>query len=77
MFNRNPISVSKKGVTAAGETAMMCLYRAQDHAGKLKRLRKVTFLDKVASNQVYIKPELLAHTSNAYQHQSIRVYDQI
>jgi len=77
VFNRNPGSVSKEEITAAGETAVMYLYCAKDHAGGLNRLRKITFLDKVASNQVYIKPECLPPTGDACKHHSLRVYYQI
>ena len=41
-------------IIEAGESAMMCLY-TKDHADGLNRLHKIKFLDKVASNQVYIK----------------------
>ena len=53
---------------------MMCLCDAIDHADGLSRLHKIQVLDKVASNQVYVKPEILPPTSVAYQQHSLKFY---
>ena len=77
VFNSEPGTVTREDIVTAGETAMLCLYNAKDHTGGINRLRKITFLEKVATNTAVINPQLLPPTQDACQFHSLRVYYQI
>lgn len=72
----DPLS-TKHDISAAGEKAMMLLFKCPGSISTLNQLRHLKFIEKVTASASYVESKVLPPTSDACSFHSFRVYLQV